>query len=175
MTVIRRAAEHTAMPWANGRGVSHEIARSEDEPGRWRWRLAIAPITEDGPFSSLPGVQRALTLIEGHGLVLTIDGNMVACTPGEVVRFAGWSHTHAALTSGPVVDLNLMFRDESPMSMSLVHGPCDVDAVCVVAINECDVVVHGTRSVLQPRDAIVDVDAPVRIASGTAAVVTPTR
>lgn len=163
------------MPWANGRGVSHEIARDEVEPGQWRWRLAIAPITEDGPFSPLPGVQRALTLIEGRGLVLTIDGNMVACEPGEMVRFAGWSHTHAALMDGPVVDLNLMSRDESPMSMSLVHGPCDVDGVCVVAIDECVVVVNGTRSVLRPRDAIVEVNTSVHVSSGTVAVVAPTR
>lgn len=164
------------MPWANGRGVSHEVARENDAEGEWRWRLAIAPITEDGPFSPLPGVHRELTLIEGDGLVLTIDGNMVGCRPGEVVRFAGYAHTHAALTQGPVVDLNVMSRDNAPMTMSIVAGLSTVAAcAALVAITECAVDVDGVEQALQPRDALLGPEASVQLTRGTAAVIRPMR
>lgn len=164
------------MPWANGRGVSYEVARQNDAAGEWRWRLAIAPITEDGPFSPLPGVHRELTLIEGDGLVLTIDGNMIGCRPGTVVRFAGSSHTHAALMQGPVVDLNVMSREDGPMTMDLVSGPSSMEAcTALVAITECAVVVDGAGQVLQPRDALVGPDLSVWLTSGTAAVIRPMR
>jgi environmental stress-induced protein Ves len=160
------------MPWANGRGVSHEVARESDAAGEWRWRLAIAPITEDGPFSPLPGVHRELTLIEGDGLVLTIDGNMVGCRLGHVVRFAGYSHTHAALTQGPVVDLNVMSREDAPMTMSIVHGPSTPEAfTTLVAITDCAVILDGAEQTLQPRDALVGFTASAGLVSGTAAVI----
>ena len=173
MTTLRRSHEHAAMPWANGRGVSFEVARVDDAHGEWQWRVAIAPITEDGPFSSLPGVHRELTLIEGEGLVLTIDGNMVDCRIGEIVRFAGYSHTHAALTRGPVVDLNVMSREDALMAMSVVTGPGDIHHFrCVVAIVECVVVMNDETVTLHPRDALVDGTSPVYLQRGTAAVIT---
>ena len=164
------------MPWANGRGVSYEVARESDAAGEWRWRLAIAPITEDGPFSPLPGVHRELTLIEGNGLVLTIDGNMVGCHPGHVVRFAGYSHTHAALTQGPVVDLNVMSREDAPMTMSIVCGPSTIESVpALVAITDCTVIFDGAEQTLQPRDALIGSTHSVHLVSGTAAALRPMR
>ena len=164
------------MPWANGRGVSYEVARDNDAAGEWRWRLAIAPITEDGPFSPLPGVHRELTLIEGDGLVLTIDGNMVGCNPGEVVRFAGYAHTHAALTQGPVVDLNVMSREDAPMTMLVTRGPMTIDTfTALVALTVSTVTLDDATYTLQPRDALVGVDTSVRLTSGTAAVIRPMR
>jgi environmental stress-induced protein Ves len=176
VTTLRRAAEHTAMPWANGRGVSYEVARDNDAAGEWRWRLAIAPITEDGPFSPLPGVHRELTLIDGDGLVLTIDGNMVGCHPGQVIRFAGYAHTHAALTKGPVVDLNVMSREDAPMTMSIAHGPSAIDAfAALVAISACAVMIDDAENMLQARDALVGSSRSVQLVSGTAAVIRPMR
>jgi hypothetical protein len=173
---VRRADQHAAMPWANGRGVSYEIVREDDEHGQWRWRVAIAPITEDGPFSPLPGVHRELTLLEGDGLVLNVGGNMVGCRIGEVVRFAGAAHTHAALTSGSVVDLNVMSRDETPMTMTIEQGPTEVlAAACLVAVTPSTVTAVGTQYELQPRDALVAEGAALRLISGSAAVIRPMR
>jgi environmental stress-induced protein Ves len=164
------------MPWANGRGVSYEVARDNDAAGEWRWRLAIAPITEDGPFSPLPGVHRELTLIDGDGLVLTIDGNMVGCHPGHVVRFAGYSHTHAALTQGPVVDLNVMSREDAPMTTSIVRGPTTIEScAALVAISTCHVGYDGREEHPQPRDALIGSIHSVQLMSGTAAVIRPMR
>ena len=105
---VQRFSEHLAMPWANGKGTSYEIASDRDDEDRWSWRVAIAPVVVEGEFSSLPGVDRELVVIEGNGMVLDVDGKSVECMPSQVVRFSGDSTTFALLVDGPVVDLGLM-------------------------------------------------------------------
>ena len=163
------------MPWANGRGVSYEVARENDESGEWKWRLAIAPIVEDGPFSVLTGVHRELTLLEGDGLVLTIDGNMVMCRRGEVVDFSGDAHTHAALTKGPVVDLNVMSRLGVERTMRIVAAPASIeDFDCLVALDDVVVEFEGRAESLAARDALVG-EGSVQLRRGSVAVVRPRR
>ena len=175
MITVRRAREHTAMPWANGRGVSYEVARDNDESGEWTWRLAIAPIVEDGPFSVLTGVHRELTLLEGDGLILTIDGNMVACHRGEVVEFSGDAHTHAALTNGQVVDLNVMSHTGFERMLRIVTAPASIDEFdCLVALDDVVVEFEGCTESLSVRDALIG-DDPVQLRSGSVAVVRPRR
>lgn len=175
MITLRRAHEHTAMPWANGRGVSYEVARLNDESGDWRWRVAIAPIVEDGPFSILSGVHRELTLLDGEGLVLTIDGNMVACRKGLVVEFSGDAHTHASLMAGAVVDLNVMSRAGSEKSMTVLTAPCKVGQFdCLVALAETLVRLNGKDERLSVRDALVG-ESDVELLAGSVAVISPRR
>lgn len=169
---IRRASEHTAMPWANGRGVSHEIFRLVDESGEWLWRIAIAPIVEDGPFSLLPGVHRELTLIEGSGLVLTIDGEQVHVVNGGVVRFSGSSVTSATLTDGPVVDLNVMSRESHEMVMQVIRGSGVIgEFVCAVALDDSTVNLGGEEIGLASRDAVVGDGSGLRLVNGRIATV----
>jgi environmental stress-induced protein Ves len=176
MTVIRRAADHKAMPWANGRGVSYEVAREDHESGDWQWRLAIAPILEDGPFSKLPGVHRELTLIEGSGLMLTIDGETVKCPDGGILRFWGDTTTFATLTNGPVVDLNVMSHEGHEMAMMLTNGPGTTGAfVCVVALTNGLVKIEGEEVRLHSRDAIVGAGSGLELVNGRFAVVHPRR
>ena len=175
MITLRRAHEHAAMPWANGRGVSFEVARFNLDSGEWLWRVAIAPIVEDGPFSVLNGVHRELTLLEGEGLVLTIDGNMVQCRRGQVVDFSGDARTHAALTHGPVVDLNVMSRAGFERTMKVLTGPSNIkDFDCLVALENSEVQFEGQHATLSPRDALVG-DTAVELCSGSVAVVSPKR
>lgn len=169
---IRRASQHTPMPWANGRGVSHEVVRLADENGEWLWRVAIAPIVEDGPFSPFPGVHRELTLIEGSGLVLTIDGEQVKCPDGGVVRFWGGATTRATLTNGPVVDLNVMSREGHEMAIMIARGPgVTGEFVCVVALEDSTVEFREDVVALAARDAIVGAGTGLRLLSGRFAVV----
>ena len=62
---IQRNSEHVAMPWANGRGTSYEIASDRGSDDQWSWRLAMAPVLEDGPFSRIDCVNRSLVVVEG--------------------------------------------------------------------------------------------------------------
>lgn len=65
----------------------------------------------DGPFSSFPGVDRILTVLDG-GLRLTVDDRSpVILTPQTRPKaFPGDVATWGALEAGPVLDLNVMSR-----------------------------------------------------------------
>ena len=128
---IQRFSEHRAMPWANGLGTSYEVASDRNIDGVWTWRVAIAPVVLDGPFSVMPGVDRELVVIEGNGMVLEVDGESVECLSGQVARFTGDSATFARLVDGPIVDLGLMS----------VRGSVTSSMVVVVDVIESDVLV----------------------------------
>lgn len=149
------------MPWANGKGTSYEIASDRDDEDRWTWRVAIAPVVEDGQFSSLPGVNRELVVIEGNGMVLEVDGKSVECMPGQVIRFSGDSTTFARLVDGPVVDLGLMtLRGSVAGSMSIVAEAGDnLGSRVVVALSDkVEIEVEGLSHVLDRLDAVIQKD-----------------
>lgn len=163
------------MSWANGRGVSYEVVRESDDSGEWLWRVAIAPISEDGPFSVLNEVHRELTLVEGEGLILTIDGNMVECRRGEVVDFSGDAHTHAALTRGTVVDLNVMSRVGHERTMTVIAAVAIIEHFdCLVALEQSSVECEGKMIGLMARDALIG-GGSAALRSGCLAVVAPRR
>jgi len=156
---VQRFSEHRAMPWANGLGTSYEVASDRNAVGEWTWRIAIAPVVEDGPFSVMPGVDRELVVIEDNGMVLEVDGVSVECLPGQVIRFSGDSVTIARLVNGPAVDLGLMtVRGSVTGSMVVVVDGCDVtDSNVLVAIG--DAVVedeHGRQYRLGNKDALIE-------------------
>jgi environmental stress-induced protein Ves len=168
---VQRFGEHRAMPWANGKGTSYEIASDRDGEDRWSWRVAIAPVVLDGPFSALPGIDRELVVIEGNGMVLEVNGTSVECLPGQVVRFSGDSKTIARLIDGPVVDLGLMTVRGWVTGLMV--------AADVGAVIECDLFVAIEESVfedengksyrLEPMDALLGVRGHVMVLlSGTA-------
>ncbi|MFN0116410.1 MAG: HutD family protein [Paracoccaceae bacterium] len=101
-------AEFTAMPWQNGGGVTHEIARA-DEAGRLVWRLSIAEVASDGPFSAFPGLSRVLTVIDGAGLILAMPSGELTALPLAPVRFPGDVPVDCRRIAGPVRDFNLIF------------------------------------------------------------------
>ena len=156
---VQRFSEHHAMPWANGLGTSYEVASDRNVDGVWTWRVAIAPVVLDGPFSVMPGVDRELVVIEGNGMVLNIDDESVRCMPGQVVRFSGDSVTIARLVDGPAVDLGLMtVRGSVTGSMVVVVDGCDViDSNVLVAIGDAIVEdENGRQYRLGIRDALIE-------------------
>ncbi len=169
---VQRFGEHRAMPWANGLGTSYEVASDRNVDGVWTWRVAIAPVVLDGPFSVMPGVDRQLVVINGEGMTLSIDGEIVECHPGQVVRFSGDSVTIARLVDGPVVDLGLMtVRGLVTGSMVVVGDVGDmVESDAVVAIG--DAVFedeNGRQYRLGSKDALLGVRGyPLVLLGGTA-------
>ena len=112
MRVIR-ADSYRHMPWKNGGGETAEIAISPDGSGvdSFDWRISMARVDSDGPFSSVPGVDRTLTIIDGAGLQLSIDGVFVEVTAGSgPLAFRGDARTNATRIGGAVTDLNVMTR-----------------------------------------------------------------
>ena len=102
--------DHRVMPWANGRGSTKEIAAYPSGEA-WVWRLSLADVNEDGPFSQLPDTDRSLVVAMGKGMRLSVEGSDTKeVGTFESVSFAGDLPTSAELLDGPVRDLNLMLR-----------------------------------------------------------------
>ncbi|MFB6441970.1 HutD family protein [Streptomyces sp. NPDC056411] len=141
---ILRAADRTAAPWSNGGGVTREVAAHPPGAGwdGFAWRVSLADVTRDGPYSPLPGVRRILTVADGGGLELTVDG-AVHHLPDRFRPFAfpGAAATDCRLLAGPVVNLNVMLRDgRAEAAVEMVRGSRALppaggtDAVLVVAL-----------------------------------------
>ena len=109
MRLLHRA-DHKRMAWANGSGVTHEVARRPIDPAtEFTWRVSMAEVSVSGPFSALPGIDRVILLLEGSTMHLTIDGERVDLGRVEPHRFAGEAVTTCRIPE-PSRDLNVMTR-----------------------------------------------------------------
>ncbi len=102
------------MPWKNGGGETTEIAVFPSDAGLddFDWRVSMATVAESGPFSTFEGVDRTLAVLEGAGLVLSVDGRIpIGLTVNsEPLAFAADAPTRAGLIDGAIRDLNVMTR-----------------------------------------------------------------
>jgi hypothetical protein len=110
-------------PWRNGGGVTHELLAWAPERAAgalqadntqqtdWAVRVSVADITQDGPFSAFPGIDRCFTVLQGAGVVLTLRGADLHLTPDSApLAFDGADAPGCRLISGATRDLNLMVR-----------------------------------------------------------------
>lgn len=104
----------TATPWKNGGGVTREIACYPANAGLddFQWRLSLAHVASDGPFSAFPDVDRVITLLEGAGMHLrSTDGGIDhALEPLEPFAFPGDADVYCRLTGVACDDFNVMTR-----------------------------------------------------------------
>ncbi len=107
------ANEYRRERWKNGLGWTREIVKVPDGDDWW-WRLSIAEIERDSPFSSFPGVERELVLLQGNGLRLRFDDGQVHTLepPHGRFRFAGERAVTGELVNGLTHGFNLMWRRE---------------------------------------------------------------
>lgn len=157
--------QHRAMPWKNGGGSTAEVAiapAGASVAGGFDWRLSIATIEQDGPFSAFAGYDRWITLLAGKGMILTVEGRAPHMLDRSFVPFpfSGDAATDCRLIDGRCEDLNLMvardrltaettmwasgapWRGGGPMLVFLCQGAMTL-AVADDAIS------------LSPRDALV--------------------
>ena len=100
-------------PWKNGGGVTTELAMSPPGAGLddFDWRVSLASIAEDGPFSQFPGVDRTLVLVAGDGVLLDFGDERVVLSPSEpLVEFAGEDPVHATVHGQSTLDFNVLTR-----------------------------------------------------------------
>jgi uncharacterized protein len=122
---IARMSDLKTAPWKNGGGVTREIAvcRSGDQLA---WRLSMADVACDGPFSRFEGLVRILTVVEGNGMDLISAEGSQAAVYGLPVRFDGALGIESKLREGPLRDLNLMFNPmQCEGAVTLIKGPHD--------------------------------------------------
>ncbi|HEY9102009.1 HutD family protein [Chitinimonas sp.] len=104
--------DYRDMPWKNGGGTTCELFRLP-HPQRvddFALRLSIAQVSQGGPFSYFPGVDRQLMLLRGAGMQLAFEDGRTARLdqPLQPIAFAGESSVDCALLDGPLQDFNLM-------------------------------------------------------------------
>jgi environmental stress-induced protein Ves len=102
------------MPWANGKGVTVELARA-DGPQGMLWRLSRASVTEDGAFSVFPGIERNLTVLTGPGFDLAGPGVSLQARPFAPVAFPGDVPVEAVGVTAPSDDFNVMTARPLPL------------------------------------------------------------
>ncbi|MBB3318814.1 MULTISPECIES: HutD family protein [unclassified Rhizobium] len=111
---VLKSRTYRRMPWKNGGGETIEIAVSpEGAPiSDFDWRISMAIVATDGPFSIFAGVDRTLSILEGNGMSLAIDGHAPVLLTQESapLAFPADVAVSAALPDGPITDLNVMTR-----------------------------------------------------------------
>jgi hypothetical protein len=106
-------ADFHPMPWKNGAGRTIEIAvhPAGATLDAFDWRVSIAEVERDGPFSRFPGVDRTIVLLAGAGMRLRSSAKVVELAtrfmPEEV---SGDDAIECILAAGPCRDFNAMFR-----------------------------------------------------------------
>jgi environmental stress-induced protein Ves len=162
---VLRAADRIATPWKNGGGVTREVAIFP--PGadlhNFEWRISLAQIDVDGPFSTFPGIDRVLTVIQGAGLLMTVDERLLALDAASPpLEFSGEARVTARLTDGSIGDLNLMVRRDTWRARTrrlTVTGASEVAArapvTLVLVLDPLRIVRPGGAIDLLPLDAVL--------------------
>ena len=101
------------MPWKNGAGRTIEIATHPAGAAleEFLWRVSIADVERDGPFSRFPGIDRTIVLLEGAGMRLRSGTRDIELTTRLVPHdVSGDDAIECTLMAGPSRDFNAMFR-----------------------------------------------------------------
>jgi environmental stress-induced protein Ves len=159
------------MPWRNSGGTTTEIVvvpEPSDAGSRFLYRLSIADVAADGPFSRFDGYDRHIMLLEGAGMTLDCrEHGVVELIEAFVPRsFSGDWDVHGMLVSGPVRDFNLIVdraRATASLTTRIVSATERIEVavgeVCLVHVisgeiadaTRGDTVVADASFVLEPR------------------------
>ncbi len=161
---LLKAADHVRMPWKNGGGETAEIAVHPPGTGLggFDWRVSMATVAADGPFSRFPGIDRTLAILDGAGMDLAVGGHgLHRLTQASIpLAFPGDVPAEARLVAGPVTDLNVMTRRSAcRQRVTRLSGTVPPFAaggrwIVVVAISPSAPVVDGRTVSLGRRDAL---------------------
>jgi len=129
MLRILRSSDYPTRPWKNGGGTTRDIVVSP--PGAslddFDWRLSLAQVDRDGPFSRFDNVDRTLVLLSGAMTLHEQESHVprdfsgqrslrlrsplvIHLVRGEPVTFEGERAIEATLAGGSTLDLNVMTR-----------------------------------------------------------------
>lgn len=103
-------------PWENGGGVTRELVAWPNAKD-WLWRMSVAEVGRNGPFSRFEGVQRWFAVLSGAGVQLDISAEVGLAAQMHTLTgasaplcFAGEWPVQCTLLDGPTQDFNLMLR-----------------------------------------------------------------
>lgn len=155
------AQSRPARPWRNGSGITRDIAFFPDDSGDdgFLWRASIATITEAGPFSSWPGVDRTLLVLRGQ-LTLGTEarGEVQLNERTPEIAFAGEEMVVARSPSATCQVLNLMAR-RGRTQIRLIRGskviPIVADQTLLLATQPTTIRVKDQWLNLGAADALI--------------------
>jgi uncharacterized protein len=111
MARILRNVDYVARPWKNGGGTTRDIAVSPSGASldAFDWRLSLAQVDRDGPFSRFDNVDRTLVLLSG-AMTLHERDRRIDLMRNEPFAFAGERAIEATVAGGSTLDFNVMTR-----------------------------------------------------------------
>jgi uncharacterized protein len=107
---ILRSVDYVARPWKNGGGTTRDIAVSPSGASldTFDWRLSLAQVDRDGPFSRFDNVDRTLVLLSG-AMTLHERDRRIDLVRNEPFAFEG-ERLIEATVAGSTLDFNVMTR-----------------------------------------------------------------
>lgn len=115
-------------PWKNGGGVTRELVAWPNAQD-WVWRLSVAEVQSNGPFSRFDGVQRWFAVLAGAGVRLRVAGTAThpavhtLTQSSEPFCFDGAAAVDCQLIDGATQDFNLMVRQgQAQARLQRVNG-----------------------------------------------------
>ncbi|WP_329438514.1 HutD family protein [Streptomyces canus] len=151
-----RWSEYRRVPWKNGAGITREVASgtvkaptaSAEITDGFDWRVSVADVDAGGPFSAFPGIDRVITLVEGEGMVLTVDGTAHPVGPLSPFAFSGDAATDCRLEAGAVRNVNVMTRrSRATATVRIVSVAASREAEMACAAGETLLVMAVTEGI----------------------------
>ncbi len=112
--MITSPSQFKTIPWKNGKGNTIELAINTGASlDNFDWRISMADVVENGPFSDFSGYLRHLILIKGQSITLGHDdqGTDFLTQHLNYAKFLGSNKTTGILPAGPITDFNIITRE----------------------------------------------------------------
>lgn len=169
-------ADVPGAPWKNGGGVTRELAAWPQASADWVWRMSVAEVAQDGPFSTFDGIDRWFAVLGGAGVQLDLAGKSYPLTPADApFFFDGATPVDCRLLAGNTVDFNLMLRRSSASAhMQRVWGSFEklLDTseftpklIAIYAHQKGTIVRFDQKKLVLPASSLawLQIEAPTRI------------
>ena len=141
---LLRISDYARNRWKNDGGWTTEIAWAAlaDSTNGFLWRVSIAEIEANGPFSLFPGVERDLLLLAGTGIELDIDDAPAIRLDRRFQRihFPGEAAVDCRLLAGPTHDFNVMTA--RGRATAEIHARPLIGTMLVFAETNCTWLIH---------------------------------
>jgi environmental stress-induced protein Ves len=104
--ILLRSEARPTQAWKNGAGITQTVLVDQDlQPG---WRVSVAAIDRDAPFSVFPGMDRFLAPLTPYGIQLAIGDQRIHVPQYSVAKFDGGEKSACMGVVEAGRDLNLM-------------------------------------------------------------------
>lgn len=163
MIQLLPATDRIARPWKNGGGVTFDVLSFPQGSAleTFGWRISIAEVASNGPFSRFEGIDRSTAILRGEGFRLVFgDGRVEDLRlDAPALAYPGDIATDCTLLAGPVRDLNVMTRrGVCRHRLTLVSGECAAEGEAVLICPRASAritLADGTTVTIYDNDALV--------------------